>query len=78
MAKSAEQLMTFCRIAKAQAQHNEMPTVFASKEVLDIWNKGTENPKCYITMAGCRVVEEGKLVEADQDFNLTMEQVNFG
>lgn len=54
----------------------ETPIVFAKKEPMQAFQAGGEY-KCYFNMMGCMIVEEGKLHEAEQDMNLTIEQVNF-
>lgn len=69
------ELETACRIAKSR-NGGPNPIVFSKKEPMEAFQAGGEY-KCYFTMMGCTVVEEGKYDEAEKEMNLTMEQVNF-
>lgn len=72
VARTPDQLMMLTQLA----QNSDVKIVFASKEVMEIFTKGASDEKPYFTMRGCMVVEEGKLLEAEQDFNLTANQYN--
>lgn len=75
--ETQDDLVTACRIAMSKrVDHRETPIVFAKKSPMEAFQAGGEY-KCYFTMMGCMIVEEGKLDEAEKDLNLTMEQANF-
>lgn len=69
-----EQLVAHTRVAAAKG----LKFVFAKKDVMDIFTIGSPDPKPYFSMSGLMVVEEGKLEEAEKDFNRTVEQYNHG
>lgn len=71
-AKEPGELDLKCKIAFA----NKIPFVFATKECFEIVLAGSEYTKPYFTMRGVTVIQEGKLEEAEHDFNLTANQFN--
>lgn len=71
-AKTPDELVGACRAAAALGD----PYVYANRKVMEYFQRGSPEYKVYFSMMNVTVIEEGKLIEAEQDFNRTTEQVN--